>query len=294
MTNFPRQKRSAFTLIELLVVIAIIAILAAILFPVFAQAKAAAKATVSLSNLKQLGLSWIIYANDYDDTLPSAGNGYDSTGQVFQSWWSTWYEPTYPVAGKAGTYDSNGLVSPYFKSTGLTKDPLSNLGQPTFWNIPQTAGLTFSMHGDEQFVPLDYGVNPNAINRSTTKFSQDAQTILFSEAVYFDAFTPSVGETAIADGLSYGDTFFDSYVMPTVQSRHAGKTNVAWVDGHAKSLNITPRSVPYFLFPDYSQEASLGLGDLVPPGCSSAEPKCRYWYYVVSGPVSSATGALVK
>ena len=85
MTNFPRQKRSAFTLIELLVVIAIIAILAAILFPVFAQAKAAAKATVSLSNLKQLGLSWIIYANDYDDTLPSAGNGYDSTGQVFQS-----------------------------------------------------------------------------------------------------------------------------------------------------------------------------------------------------------------
>lgn len=61
--------RKAFTLIELLVVIAIIAILAAILFPVFAQAKAAAKKTADLSNLKQLGTSTYLYANDYDDAF---------------------------------------------------------------------------------------------------------------------------------------------------------------------------------------------------------------------------------
>lgn len=61
------KKRSAFTLIELLVVIAIIAILAAILFPVFAQAKAAAKASVAISNLKQLGVAQNMYATDYDD-----------------------------------------------------------------------------------------------------------------------------------------------------------------------------------------------------------------------------------
>ena len=60
--------RSAFTLIELLVVIAIIAILAAILFPVFAQAKLAAKKSVDLSNMKQQGLAIIMYANDFDDT----------------------------------------------------------------------------------------------------------------------------------------------------------------------------------------------------------------------------------
>lgn len=63
------SKSSAFTLIELLVVIAIIAILAAILFPVFAQAKAAAKTTATLSNLKQVGTAGQIYLADYDDVV---------------------------------------------------------------------------------------------------------------------------------------------------------------------------------------------------------------------------------
>jgi prepilin-type N-terminal cleavage/methylation domain-containing protein len=70
-----KNKLSAFTLIELLVVIAIIAILAAILFPVFAQAKAAAKKTVCLSNNKQLSLGAIMYANDYDDNFPYQAEG---------------------------------------------------------------------------------------------------------------------------------------------------------------------------------------------------------------------------
>ncbi|MFM9874351.1 MAG: prepilin-type N-terminal cleavage/methylation domain-containing protein [Fimbriimonadaceae bacterium] len=64
------MKLKAFTLIELLVVIAIIAILAAILFPVFAQAKVAAKKTQDLSNMKQTGTGLMIYATDYDDLYP--------------------------------------------------------------------------------------------------------------------------------------------------------------------------------------------------------------------------------
>jgi len=65
-----RTSRRAFTLIELLVVIAIIAILAAILFPVFAQAKLAAKKTSDLSNVKQINLSLQMYGADYDDLYP--------------------------------------------------------------------------------------------------------------------------------------------------------------------------------------------------------------------------------
>src|SRR5687767_14528374 len=70
-----RVKRRGFTLIELLVVIAIIAILAAILFPVFAQAREAARASSCLSNLKQIGLSVHMYATDYDELFPDGGYG---------------------------------------------------------------------------------------------------------------------------------------------------------------------------------------------------------------------------
>jgi len=68
-----KRLRQAFTLIELLVVIAIIAILAAILFPVFAQAREAARKTSCLSNLKQLALALAMYNTDYDSRYPASG-----------------------------------------------------------------------------------------------------------------------------------------------------------------------------------------------------------------------------
>lgn len=96
------MKRRGFTLIELLVVIAIIAILAAILFPVFAQAKMAAKKTASLSNVKQLGLGILMYNNDQDGMFPM-GLGVD--------WWA-------PRDG-GWTVD----CQPYIKSYALLLDP---------------------------------------------------------------------------------------------------------------------------------------------------------------------------
>ena len=69
------DRRRGFTLIELLVVIAIIAILAAILFPVFAQARAKARQAACMANLKQLGLAFEMYCQDYDELLPIWGYG---------------------------------------------------------------------------------------------------------------------------------------------------------------------------------------------------------------------------
>lgn len=78
------RKLTAFTLIELLVVIAIIAILAAILFPVFAQAKSAAKTAACASNLKQVATALTLYQGDFDDAYPNTGDPYLWFGQHFR------------------------------------------------------------------------------------------------------------------------------------------------------------------------------------------------------------------
>ena len=76
------MKNPAFTLIELLVVIAIIAILAAMLFPVFARAKEAAKQSACLSNQRQIGAAFLLYSVDSDDRLPDRSPLRSSRGQI--------------------------------------------------------------------------------------------------------------------------------------------------------------------------------------------------------------------
>jgi len=111
------KRKAAFTLIELLVVIAIIAILAAILFPVFAQAKEAAKKASSGSNMKQINLAIMMYSNDYDDT-PQLTHYYSPPGAA---WYedSSWDKMISPYIGqKAGRPETGGA-----SKTSIFKDP---------------------------------------------------------------------------------------------------------------------------------------------------------------------------
>ena len=90
------MRNRAFTLIELLVVIAIIAILAAILFPVFAQAKEAAKQSATISNGKQLGTAFQIYTADYDDNYPSS-LPWISNATGLERYWSPVFGASFPA-----------------------------------------------------------------------------------------------------------------------------------------------------------------------------------------------------
>src|ERR1017187_10150069 len=85
------QKKHGFTLIELLVVIAIIAILAAMLLPALAGAKAKAQRVKCTSNLRQLGLGFILFAGDHADMLPPAGYGVDNFQQYTWDGWLDQY-----------------------------------------------------------------------------------------------------------------------------------------------------------------------------------------------------------
>lgn len=141
------MNKRAFTLIELLVVIAIIAILAAILFPVFAQAKEAAKKTQTLSNQKQMGTATAIYLGDNDDTFPlmlwnssAAGNlwRYGRYYVVPNGWATQGARNVEPRKSEEGSIFHNS-IQPYMKSTGLFEAAGKSVQNPGF--TPATAGF---------------------------------------------------------------------------------------------------------------------------------------------------------
>jgi len=130
------MKNKAFTLIELLVVIAIIAILAAILFPVFAQAKAAAKRTAELSNVKNITMAMFLYAGDVDDTVPPTTQGVINEPMTQFTWKDAIY-PYVKSGGRAGTNNQSAGSGGVFEAPSYA----GNWGKSDWWG-PVTGDLT--------------------------------------------------------------------------------------------------------------------------------------------------------
>lgn len=147
--GIPRQReKRGFTLIELLVVIAIIAILAAILFPVFAQAREAARKASCTSNMKQNGLAILMYATDYDETFPWSHN---PAGPVETKGWYDLVEPYVKVgtSGAAAGWERKKVqyyTCPSFNNRDIPKAP-GDPDPPTFAVLPDAAA-SYTVNGN--------------------------------------------------------------------------------------------------------------------------------------------------
>jgi len=162
--------KKAFTLIELLVVIAIIAILAAILFPVFAQAKAAAKRTAMLSNTKQTVLSSIMYESDNDDVLPLMS--------VFGP--SGVNNGAYVYINGYGCYPWTQLIQPYSKNVDILLDPSAPLPVATPAGFNPQVNKTFCPNlGLNTYLEQSASGDPKS-PRNGTAISRPADIVLFA------------------------------------------------------------------------------------------------------------------
>jgi prepilin-type N-terminal cleavage/methylation domain-containing protein/prepilin-type processing-associated H-X9-DG protein len=218
--------RRGFTLIELLVVIAIIAILAAILFPVFAQAKEAAKKTACLSNLKQTGTAFQIYMNDHDDVLPYQ----DPTTLSGTNRWATGLVLNYEDVADARNQNFMAAMIPYTKNKDI------------FWCPSATPHPNASL----PLRPNQYGktnllANGVVMGRSSTIVSDPAGIVYLQEYKYW-VNAAQMRPTLDSDGL-YRYWTWDHYnVTKEYSTVHGGGTNlgrdgggnIVFADSHAK------------------------------------------------------------
>jgi len=223
-----KTKRFGFTLIELLVVIAIIAILAAILFPVFARARENARRASCQSNLKQLGLSFIQYTQDFDERYPISLAWNGTTPAESRGWMST--------------------IQPYLKSEQIMRcpsDPVSNVNA-----VPTISGGTTQQAGGwwGGITPfrIGYGYNNNLSGANQAAITNVATTVLGSDTGAIpNAAQPSEKWTQEPAGF-----ILDDMTTPEVtagagnndhhftgpSARHLDTTVVLWADGHVKSM----------------------------------------------------------
>ncbi|MES2460475.1 MAG: DUF1559 domain-containing protein [Armatimonadota bacterium] len=232
------NRRSAFTLIELLVVIAIIAILAAILFPVFAQARAKARQTACLSNMKQIGLGLMMYMQDNDDVYPQHLLQPVINGATVNVGWAQFIYPHVKNADIFVCPDRKD-VSPNFRFTSAKTDYVAaNYAQGQY-------GISYGMNYwlNSWYYPACNHAAP-CDGLTTAMIKDPSNTVWIAEngnnsVILYNGFFqtyPSYYGSGTSAGGDLNATY--GFKVPTAAARltdrHNGGLNVIWGDGHAK------------------------------------------------------------
>jgi prepilin-type N-terminal cleavage/methylation domain-containing protein/prepilin-type processing-associated H-X9-DG protein len=229
--------RRAFTLIELLVVIAIIAILAAILFPVFAKAREAARATSCKSNLRQIGTAHQMYAQDYDETFsgaysPMPGSCGCSACRV------SWAQLIQPYVKNGGIFSCPSASG---NSQGSCGTQMGDTAAGALWN-PDVKKLNYGYNGMSSPAVATNGNDGQGIAMAT--LSAPADTIFVTDLRDGQEYNLWRDQnTDIPTGTYYGKSWtFDVNQMTIAAnkwSRHNDGINVLWFDGHVKYVKNT-------------------------------------------------------
>ncbi|MCU0317127.1 MAG: prepilin-type N-terminal cleavage/methylation domain-containing protein [Fimbriimonadaceae bacterium] len=229
-------RRHAFTLIELLVVIAIIAILAAILFPVFAQAKMAAKKSSDLSNLKQISLGAHLYGADNDDTLILGGypsGTFDAQGRSVR-----WYNLMLPYTTTTKIYDSP-LARRF---TGYDADPryrrYADYGISYWWAAvaTQCCNIPLTSIPDVSFTSIFTTAGDTRTSIVTTQDPLRFKDHWYRPTDYtFTMPTNRFGEATTSAGVYFYKQPQSVYLRRPIPMDDNG-LNVAFMDGHAKYM----------------------------------------------------------
>jgi prepilin-type N-terminal cleavage/methylation domain-containing protein len=237
------KDRFAFTLIELLVVIAIIAILAAILFPVFAQARAKARQAACLSNLRQAGSALAMYIQDYDEHLPSCC-----------SWGRAWVQLG-NAGGLGGPCRQAGITAGTPKATYLSPEQtppeyVQELLHPyvknaQIWFCPSVSKDRF-FNGDRTwptygFNGTTYIWNDVATPGSQSPFAKRPSVRISGLAL---AAIPRPAEAPAMWDMPYWNPVGDPCTSLDLAPAHARGLNVVYADTHAKFAAFANRPTP--------------------------------------------------